>query len=179
MQRSDLRCRSLIIKAYGLFWRKDEINWTPGAGKKADLADQFRLLGRRGKNKPGLQVADFRPQRGIYILYGDLGAHYVGLTRKQDLGKRLKDHLTDEHEDQWDRFSWFGFCEVLGGKGSANLHKIKKMPKMHPVAPEKVIGDIEALLVKAMALRNKANMNFATAEKWDQIRLDEIDKYRP
>ncbi|HEV3155626.1 MAG TPA: GIY-YIG nuclease family protein [Candidatus Baltobacteraceae bacterium] len=167
----------MIIKAYGLFWRRDEIYWTPGAGNKSELSDQFRLLGRRGKNKPGLRVCDFRTQRGIYILYGDLGAHYVGLTRQQDLGKRLKDHTSDEHYDRWDRFSWFGFRSVLGGKDAYGFHKLKQMPKMHLANPSAVIGDIEALLIKAMALRNKSNMNFTNALKWEQIRLDEIDKF--
>lgn len=167
----------MIIKAYGLFWRSDEINWSPGAGKKKDLAKQFRLLGRIGKNKPGLQVCDFHAQQGIYILYGDLGAHYVGLTRKQRLGKRLKDHLTDTHANQWDRFSWFGFREVLLGKDEHGFRKLKKMPKLHMAEPDLVIGDIEALLIRAMALHNKADMNFANAEKWQQIRRDEIAKY--
>jgi hypothetical protein len=51
------------------------------------------------------------------------------------------------------------------------------MPKMHLANPSAVIGDIEALLIKAMALRNKSNMNFTNALKWEQIRLDEIDKF--
>lgn len=167
----------MIIKAYGLFWRKDEINWTPGGGRRTALDDQFRLLGRIGKNKGTLKVADFRTQHGIYVLYGDLGAHYVGLTRKQSLGKRLKDHLGDEHASLWDRFSWFGFRDVLKQTDDYGLRTLRKMPALHMTQPDKVIGDIEALLMKAMAIHNKADMNFASAEKWDQVRLDEIERY--
>src|SRR5581483_1996702 len=59
---------------------------------RAISGSNFVCLAGGDKNKPGLRICDFRKQRGIYILYGDLGAHYVGLTRQQDLGKRLKDH---------------------------------------------------------------------------------------
>lgn len=167
----------MIIKAYGLFWRAEEINWHPGAGKKGALHEQFRLIGRRGKNKPGLQVADFHGQTGIYILYGDLGPHYVGLTRKQTLGKRLRDHLSDAHADRWDRFSWFGFRDVLKACDEAGFQKLKQMPKVHLSNPDLIIGDIEALLIKAMALNNKADMQFHSAEKWEQVRRHELDKY--
>ena len=68
------------ITSFGLFWRASEIDWDPGSGAK----DVFRLLGRIGTNKGTLRMCDFRHQRGIYILYNDYGAYYVGLTR--DLG---------------------------------------------------------------------------------------------
>lgn len=63
----------MSIKNYGLFWRADEVNWFPGTGNKG----QFRLLGRQGMNLPGLTLADFREQCGIYILYGNYGPHYT------------------------------------------------------------------------------------------------------
>jgi hypothetical protein len=81
----------MLIKAYGLFWSKDEVNWDPGKGNRG----QFKLLGHRGKNRPGVRVADFRRQSGLYILYGNYGPHYVGLTRADRLGTRLKEHRTD------------------------------------------------------------------------------------
>jgi hypothetical protein len=148
----------MIIHSYGLFWRADEIDWHPGAGYKG----KFRLLGRKGNNKPGLKVSDFREQKGIYILYGNYGARYVGLTRKQTLGGRLKQHLSDEHEEMWDRFSWFGFRAVLRGTDENGFQKLKKMPNNNLVRPDKVIGDVEALPIKSMALVNKANMKFAS-----------------
>src|SRR5271169_3793502 len=99
----------MIVHAYGLFWRADEIDWHPGRGARG----KFRLLGRKGKYLPILKIGDFREQKGIYILYGNLGAHYIGLTRKQTIGTRLKQHLTDDLQGMWDRFSWFGFRAVL------------------------------------------------------------------
>lgn len=102
----------MLVQEYGLFWQRDEVNWWPGSGKKGN----FRLLGRIGKHRPNLMVADFRFQQGVYVLYGNHGAHYVGLAEaERGLGERLKDHLSDDHHDAWDRFSWFGFRPVLMG----------------------------------------------------------------
>ena len=67
----------MFIKCYGLFWLRDEVDWTPGTG------GTFQLLGRQGKNFGTVRVADFRQQTGIYILYGYHGACYVGLEKKQ------------------------------------------------------------------------------------------------
>lgn len=163
-----------IIRAYGLFWRQDEINWYPGGGKKSD----FCLLGRRGATKGTLRLVDFRRQHGIYILYGNLGPHYVGLCLEQDLGKRLKDHLTDGHKNKWDRFSWFGFRRTLGGKDENGLRKLAEMAAAKWVEPGVIIRDSEALLIRAMALRNKAQMKFSGAEEWTQVKLDEVARYR-
>src|ERR1043166_3287038 len=99
----------MFITNYGLFWRRDEVDWNPGKGAKG----AFRLLGRRGKRHPAIRLADFRRQKGIYILYGNHGPHYVGLTKRMGLGRRLMDHLSDRHSKKWDRFSWFGFNMVL------------------------------------------------------------------
>jgi hypothetical protein len=66
--------RRAVIQAYGLFWRADEIDW--GRGKR------FGLYGRLGAKSNNLRVVDFRTQKGIYILYGNYGPHYVGLVRR-------------------------------------------------------------------------------------------------
>ncbi|MBA2647801.1 MAG: GIY-YIG nuclease family protein [Pyrinomonadaceae bacterium] len=163
----------MLIKSYGLFWRASEIEWNPGRGARG----AFRLLGRRGSNLPGLRLADFRQQRGIYILYGNFGPHYVGLIRKRGLGQRLKEHLTDNHKGLWDRFSWFGFCEVLKGKDECGLCKIKNLAALSLGSSGKAIGDIEALLIKAMGLSNVANMNFASAKEWFQVEIHEVEHY--
>jgi hypothetical protein len=165
---------AVLIRNFGLFWRRDEVDWSPGKGKRRS----FRLLGRRGANLPGLRLADFRYQQGIYILYGQYGPHYVGLTRKQGLGKRLKDHLFDDHWGEWDRFSWFGFQRVLKSYDSAGLLRLGDLADVSLGDPKTMIGDIEALLIKAMGLgSNKAQMNFARAEQWTQVRRHEVEHY--
>ena len=62
----------MLIGAYGMFWDRDGVDWNPGSGPNA-----WRLLGRLGANRPGLRIADFRPARGVYLLFDNHGAHYV------------------------------------------------------------------------------------------------------
>lgn len=162
-----------IFWAYGLFWQRDEVDWYPGTGNRG----QFRLLGRIGARLPNLRVADFRMQQGIYILYGNAGPHYAGLTRSQTLGKRLRDHLSDDHANHWDRFSWFSFRRVLKAVDEKGLQKFGASATARTSSPNVVMGDVEALLIRAMALRNIAKMNFAHAEKWTQVKLPEVAKY--
>lgn len=164
----------MLIRSYGLFWRAEEVLWNPGKGN----AKAFRLLGREGKNKGTLRLADFRAQQGIYILYGNTGAHYAGLTRQQGFGKRLQDHLTDEHEGKWTSFSWFGFRAVNSvKKDEQGLHTLRKMPAGTYTRPNELIKDVEALLIKAMSLRNTAQMNFTNATCWEHVKLHEVKHY--
>jgi hypothetical protein len=159
----------MFIRNYGLFWQRDEVNWEPNTGGK------FRLMGRWGKYLPGLCVANFRYQHGIYILYGDYGAYYVGLTT--ELGKRLKDHTKDSHRWYWQRFSWFGFRSVLGSTDENGFCKLKKLAEVTLSKPKKVIQDVEALLIFAMGTDNTNQMNFTQADQWEQIKRDELDSY--
>lgn len=162
----------MLIKNFGLFWGAEEVEWNPGKGAKGS----FRLLGRQGANRPGRRLADFRHQQGIYILYNNHGPYYVGLTKKQGLGKRLKDHLTDGHAEKWNRFSWFGFCTVLSEKDRDGLCKLKYMAKAALAKPEREISDLEALLIRAMGLSNINQNKFQEATEWIQVKAHEIDQ---
>ena len=162
----------MFIKSFGLFWSADEVEWNPGSGGK------FRLLGHSGKNIPGVRVADFRNQLGIYILYRSTGAYYVGLTKKQGIGTRLKQHLEDDHKGKWDRFSWFGFCAVLKGKDDDGLCKLAHMAQIAVGNPTSVITDVEALLIRAMGLpAGTAVPRFTNAEEWEQIKAHETEHF--
>jgi hypothetical protein len=163
----------MFIKNFGQFWRADEVDWYPGSGAKG----AFRLLGRKGKNLPGLKLADFRYQQGIYILYGNHGPYYIGLTREQGFGKRLQDHLVDDHAERWDRFSWFGFQRVLSGKDEHGICKLKGLAGVAVGEPSTVIRDVEALLIRAMGLSNIAQTQFSEADEWVQVKLDEMERY--
>lgn len=158
----------MIIRNFGYFWRRDEVVWTPGRGAR------FELLGRSGVNLPGLRVTDFRDQRGLYVLYGNYGPYYVGLARKQGIGDRLKDHTSDKHRRGWDRFCWFGFRRVLSGRDERRLWKLAGPMEIAAGGMDSVIGDMEALLIKALGCpSNVANMNFPRGEEWYQIRNHE------
>lgn len=163
----------MVIKSYGLFWRADEVDWNPGRGRRG----AFHLLGRQGKNLPGLRLADFRRQVGIYILYGQYGPHYVGLARKQGIGKRLKDHLSDTHSGLWDRFSWFGFKAVLKATDNKGHCVLKELANVSMGSAGTMIGDMEALLIKAMGLSNKSDMKFWAADEWQQVKRLELQHY--
>ena len=161
------------ITSYGLFWRHDEIIWHPGRG----VPGSFRLLGRLGSNRPTIQVADFRKQQGIYILYDDYGPSYVGLTRRQGLGKRLQDHLDDHLAKRWDRFSWFGF-NTLGTAGADGVLPLLELESEVTETSHTTIGDLEALLIRAIGPHlNSSWMKFNDADQWEQIADHEIEGY--
>ena len=101
----------------------------------------------------------------------------MGLTQKQGLGKRLKDHLTDKFKGKWDRFSWFGFQIVLKNRDEKGLCELKGLAKNGIGKPIAMIADVEALLIKAMGLNNVRQMRFSDAREWKQIKLLEVDQY--
>jgi hypothetical protein len=165
-----------FIRCYGMFWDRNEVDWSPGSGNR----NQFRLLGRVGKVAPKLQVCDFRTQRGIYVLYDDHGARYVGLARGQDIGKRLREHTQDHLADSWERFSWFGFRSVLLRTNQHSLQELGEVPARLVSNSDATIGDIEALLIQTLGtyrIGNAQQMKFADAAKWEQVRRDEVDHY--
>jgi hypothetical protein len=164
----------MLIKAYGLFWQADEIDWNPGSGRRGG----FRLLGRVGRNVGTVRVADFRAQQGLYILYGNYGPYYVGLVREQALGKRLKDHQRDHHAGNWDRFSWFGFRSVLDASDPDGVKRLRARAVLSIGSSNEAIGDIEALLIRALGLpSNRAQMRFRDAVQWEQVKHYEVAEY--
>ncbi|ATU72920.1 GIY-YIG nuclease family protein [Komagataeibacter rhaeticus] len=162
------------VTSYGLFWRKDEIDWHPGNGNH----NRFRLLGRVGSNRGHIKIVDFRHQQGIYILYDHYGPGYVGLTRNQGLGKRLKDHTQDHLAGKWDRFSWFGFRPIDETPTEHGLLPLGETKEDLTEETNTTIGDLEALLIRAIGpKRNRVFMGFGNAEEWTQIEYDRVDTY--
>jgi hypothetical protein len=167
----------VLIRAYGLFWKADEIDWNPVRGGGRDELPKFALLGRRGSRASGLRVADFMDQRGIYILYGDYGPHYVGVTSRRGLGVRLKEHRTDRHSNRWDRFSWYGFWTVGRRRDPLGLSVLSEMAETKSVVQSHMILEMESLLIHAMGLHNIHKGRFPAGEEWTQIRRDEQEDY--
>ncbi len=156
----------MLVTSFGLFWRADEIEWFPGKGTKKE----FRLLGRIGKNRPNIRVADFRRQQGIYILYDEYGPAYVGLAKGDRLGARLRDHHGDHLNGKWDRFSWFGFNPVGASPDEDGVLSLNAPRRGVTDDTSTTIGDLEALLIASMGPKlNQQKMRFDNAEKWDQI----------
>lgn len=161
----------MLIKAYGVFWRADEIDWRPGRGSP------FRLVGRNTVDPRRLLLADMRSQSGIYILYSDHGPYYVGLVGRERLGPRLRDHFQkDRHRGKWNRFSWFGFRKVLMRRDREGFCELKDLAERAHGQPSKEIADIEALLIQALGLAsNTSHMRFQEAHRWDQVKRREIE----
>jgi hypothetical protein len=167
--------KAMMIQAYGLFWQADEVEWYPGRGTKLE----FQLLGRRGSKRGNIRLADMRQQSGLYVLHDDWGVYYVGLTLDRSLGQRIKDHMTDAHDGKWDRFSWFGFKQVLKSQDANGLCRLKTLPTTSFGNTRDAIRDMEALLIRLHNPRgNKHKMKFLTADEWIQVRWDERTLYR-
>ena len=97
----------LTVKAYGLYWDRNVVDWSPVAGK---------LWGQQEENATPVNFAD---QDGIYLLHSWNEIVYVRqtFTRRGEAGLygRLRNHHTDRDKrksDRWDTFSWFGFKPV-------------------------------------------------------------------
>lgn len=162
------------ITSFGLFWRRSEIVWRPGSGKR----NEFRLLGRIGQKRGTLRVCDIRKQQGIYILYDEYGPCYTGLTRKQGLGKRLQDHTEDGLAECWDRFTWFGFNTMLKPDIRSGISPVSESEDEVTDSTYTTIADLEALLINVLGTKhNSSSMKFKTAERWVQIDRADIEKY--
>lgn len=48
---------------------------------------------------------------GIYALYNNYGLYYVGLSN-HSIRSRLRDHASDEHKGNWNRFSWYNIPNI-------------------------------------------------------------------
>lgn len=161
------------VTSFGLFWRAEEIEWFPGKGNR----NEFRLLGRIGKNLPSIRVADFRRQQGIYILFDEYGPAYVGLAKGDRLGARLRDHHGDHLNGKWDRFSWFGFNPVGATPDDHGILSLNEPRRDVTDDTSTTIGDLEALLIAAMGPKlNVQRMRFDKADKWEQIGQWEWDE---
>jgi hypothetical protein len=176
--RSQDHARRGFIRAYGLFWGADEIQWS----RDDENRDPFRMLGRIGKRGPNFHVCDFRDQRGIYVLYSDHGPYYVGLVRVGTLGNRLKQHRSDGHEGEWDRFSWFGFSKVLltGRPYADGTRALGNVADRLLTDSRWAIRDLEALLIQSLGTEHRGNSSltrFAQGEHWEQVRRNEADHY--
>lgn len=147
------------------------MNWFP-----RQQGGTFRLLGRRGTRSP--IVCDFRTQTGIYVLYDDYGPYYVGLTRDQPIGNRLRQHHRDRHERNWDRFSWFGFRPVLSARLLDGTRDLGRVPERLVTDSRSTIGDIETLLIQSLGTQHRGNRHeerFASALHWDQVMDHDVD----
>jgi len=129
-----------IIKAFGMFWDRNGVNW--------DTA-QVKLLGEpsnfSGKHdKKDVARVNFSEESGIYILYDHRTIVYVGRAIEGTLGKRLKEHTRDRLNTRWNRFSWFGTIAIKEDG------KLAKESLSDSFSMDKIISTIEAILIEAL-----------------------------
>ena len=132
-----------LIKCYGEFWNPDMVDWGKrGAGNKGKLIGQI---------KPSNKHIDFWEARGIYVLHENFKAIYVGQAFSTQIGKRLRDHLSDRIAGRWDMFSWYSTSAVR-----TTTRDVSK-PGQRQIRPETIVDTMEALaiLVADPALNRK------------------------
>jgi uncharacterized protein (UPF0248 family) len=157
-----------IIKNYGRFWNREQVDWGT-RGRTGTL---------RGYKKRSESV-DFRGQAGVYILYeGDsIPTHrvtYIG--QADDLFIRLRQHRTDHLWNRWQRFSWFGIYSV--GKSGNLVHANAKKRVQADVGT--LLNELEGVLsVTIEPLLNKRGPNWKGVEEYFQSTLEEIREEQP
>lgn len=145
-----------IITSFGMFWRKDAIEWTSAP----------KLLGMQ---QIGATPVDFNRQLGIYLLYDGREVIYVGRTTDRPLGRRLYEHTVDRMSARWDRFSWFGLLPVT------ESGQLGPLPDGYSAA--KLIPALEAILIEALEPRqNRKRGDDLAAVEYLQKVDPEIEK---
>ncbi|MBM7788953.1 GIY-YIG nuclease family protein [Tenggerimyces flavus] len=170
-----------FIRAYGMHWQADEVDW-----KGSETGRYREILGRIGINRPGLKVANFWHQRGIYVLHSAHGPYYVGQTIAggMSLGMRLRQHYLGKnrspHAGKWDRFSWFGWRGTLSSTDDRGLQRLRNHPRQLLTGSRNTVQDIESLLIHTLGTLNAGNSRregFVAAAQWEQIWWSERDHY--
>lgn len=121
-----------IIRTYGVYWKRDSVDWNGSA-----------LMGRQLNGQP----VDFGEIRGIYILYDNREPIFVGQAISVGLLNKLKTHTQDRLANRWNRFSWFG---IYGVNQSGSIHKVNtfSFAKINDIADA-----LEAILVEGLEPR--------------------------
>ena len=135
-----------FIKNYGLYWRRDQVEWgSKGPGNSGKL---------RGYAGNGKTPVDFRAQAGVYVLYdgADIPSSrvtyigQVGRSNGDSLYARLYDHHARDHLwNRWTRFSWFGVF-AIGKKGLTQT----KVAKTYADSLGSVIDHLEGVLITVL-----------------------------
>lgn len=150
-----------MFKNMGLFWRRSDVFW--GRPK-----NQGALLGVHKKAKRSDPV-NFWEQSGVYALYGNYKLIYVGQTKR--LGKRIKEHTSDDFAGRWDTFSWFGIGLVK------NNGELKSAPKNQNLKLQTILDIVEAITTTiAEPPLNSQDGRFGdSVERYLQVRDTRID----
>ena len=152
----------LTIKAYGLYWSRNLVDWTPGPNSR-----QAQLLGDAGSGP-----VNFADQDGIYLLQSGnetvyAGQSYTPGTDAAGLYGRLRSHHRSSRKaDRWDTFSWFGFRPVGEDR--------RLLPTPGNATAKDVIDLIEGILIEGLMPR--LNMRRGEGSKaWEPNLYDQVE----
>ena len=87
---------------------------------------------------------------------------YAGRAIKRGIGRRLGDHTTDRLQGRWNRFSWFGFCEV-GNDGTVAKRADREF------SFDDLIVAVEAVLIEGMEPRQNRKAGDARCIEYRQV----------
>jgi len=126
----------MLIRAYGELWNPDIIDWgSPGAGNKGKLIGIVPIA--EGKHE-----IDFFEANGIYVLYNEYRAVYVGKADDSSIGSRLRTHLSDRLAGRWDMFSWYSITKI-----NKTTKTLAKKPESRGASTSDIIATLEALAI--------------------------------
>lgn len=131
-----------LIRNYGLFWRKEEIDWKQ--------LTNGRLIGL-GDRKKTAGYVDFSQQRGICALYDDtFRLIYVGQagSKGRRLYSRLRKHAHSVLSERRTRFSWFGICDVEW-EAAVDVRGLRDVPDEIRTDRVNVLNHLKAILIMA------------------------------
>jgi len=159
----------MSIKNFGLKWEREAVQWDGTRGNAGHLSG----TGPIGAAKKNQVDVDFRKQIGIYILYNDEKAVYVGQagSGNHDLYSRLKQHRTDHLADRWNKFSWFGVRKVNKdgtlSKAEGDLNRNLKATEILNLIEGLMINVIDPPLNKQGARWGNIDQYYQLSEGWD------------
>lgn len=138
-----------IVTSFGLFWRREEVDWASRSAKTGPS-----LL---GATQLGAKPVDFAAQSGVYILYDGSRPVYAGQVAKPRLSLRLFEHTRDRLNGRWQRFSWFG-VRCVGEDGTLTD------PDVSAMSLESIIDALEAILIEGVepAQNRRGGNSFGT-----------------
>lgn len=136
---------TLAVTSFGIFWDRDT-EWNSNKLYGEHLPDPIN------KKKPG--VVNFANQDAVYLLHYGREIVYVGQTfgSTAGLAERLRAHTRSPTlHSRWNRFSWFGFREVVHDESGGRLGEAH-LPTGFTVRD--LISVVEAILIEAVEPRN-------------------------
>jgi hypothetical protein len=147
-----------LINAFGMYWNRDNVFWS---------SYKPHIL---GKQQQGSINVDFYDQNGVYLLHDPRTVVYVGRTREQPLGLRLRQHTVDRLNGRWNRFTCFGVYPVTE---SGELNKAAGSQ----YTLEMLIATMEALLIEGLEPpQNRKRGDDFRAVEFLQVEDPEVQK---